>query len=269
MRIMKKLTVPILLVVILTLVVLSRGYVDSGSGEVKSEKLQPILTPVPTQVLSERNGDGEVNLDGQNFVYVIEKNILPGKLKLIPNYGQKEFTRETSLDQSCRSLINGGFYGTSNEPIGWLVIDGKVISSDKSSSLFNGFVAVTADDKLSVGVSKPNGDIRYGLQTGPVLINSGRVQILQMERDKNARRGVILSSRDGQATFLMVFAKLSDQLGPTLTELPELVYLISKQEGIDPDYAVNLDGGSASVFWRKDVYLEETVPVGSWWCAEN
>lgn len=226
-------------------------------------------SPTPVEIPSTVNWDGEVSIDDRQYVYSVVKSIPGNSLRLIPNYDKKIWTADLLKTAGCKTLVNGGFYDTNFRPLGWFVSEGIQESREKTSSLFNGFVTIDKQADIDLSFDKPEQDVEYGLQTGPMLMSDGRVLRLQLARDKNARRVVMVVSDNQEAAFFVFYTKLSDQLGPMLTDLPVLVEKASRDSKVNPVEAINLDGGSASVFWDGQDFLEESNTVGSWWCEEK
>lgn len=67
----------------------------------------------------------------------------------------------------------------------------------------------------------------------------------------------------------MVFYREQSELeGPMLGKLPEFIETFKKQTGIGIIDAINLDGGSASVFISNYDLLREFATIGSYFCAK-
>jgi uncharacterized protein YigE (DUF2233 family) len=235
------------------------------------EVILPELEPV---ILSEAvtppeaSVDRTVEIEGKIYSYLIIRDVAAEKLELIPNYESKLTTQQMLAEKKCQAAVNAGFYDTDNRPLGWLVIAGEQVTKSKHSSLFNGFVTVaTGTGEIKIVSEVPDESITYGLQTGPVLIKKGLVQKLNMIRDKLSRRAVIAVDELGKAVFWYFFSDASGESGPLLFDLPQLVAAAANEEKIVIRDAINLDGGSASVFVSKEAEMYEIAPVGSWWCV--
>jgi len=198
------------------------------------------------------------------YVYFVVED--QSRLKLIPNYESKLPSLKLVSENECLFGINGGFYATNGKPIGLVVIDGSVINPVKTSQLFNGFVWVRGGGSFGVGRNLPV-KINYGVQTGPMLVESGRALNLEIKNDSSARRSVVIEVTNGRMVFVMIYDEKSRLDGPTLAELPGEVMRIAGLEGWKVVSAINLDGGAASAFYSSEVTVSEWLPVGSWWCV--
>jgi exopolysaccharide biosynthesis protein len=198
--------------------------------------------------------------------YLLERGIDPENLILINNTGIKKTSEELIKSNNCSSGINGGFYGTDDKPVGWMVINNEQISKPKESTLFNGYIII---DNSAFDISNsPKTGVLYGLQTGPLLVSNGKPWKLDLIRDKPARRMVMGTADDG-IFLLAVFNGEAETTGPQLMDLPSWVMQIADKEKLIIDTAINLDGGGASAFYSTNVFLKESSSVGSWWCVTN
>lgn len=248
----------IFLIILLTLgFVLVKWFLMDQSVNYTGVKpdILPTSTPVPMPI---------VNTDVGNFAYFIQTEISGMDLLLFNNTQTKSDSKQLMIDLNCTAGINGGFYGTNDQPLGWMLIDNKEVSRVKSSELLNGFIWIT-DTRVTIS-QKTNDLSKYGLQTGPILITEGETWKLKMARDEKARR-MVMGTADQKAFILAVFDRYADLDGPYLADLPEIVQIIANKEGLVVDNAINLDGGSASAIYTDLGNLEEISNVGSWWCV--
>jgi len=241
-----------------------RGQGETTTGDINALEFDntspsPAPTTLPEKVKT-------VNFNEETYAYEVIKAIVPAQVKLIPNYEKQARTEEMQQVEKCSEIVSGGFYGTDNKPLGWVVEKGKEISRQKSSLLFNGFVFIDEELKVNITLIKPESNVVYGLQTGPILFMEKKPLKLSMARDKNARRMVLAVDTDGNMNFFAFYVKDGIQSGPMLVDLPAFVSKASAQENIELESAVNLDGGNASAFFGSKLRLEEITPVGSWWC---
>lgn len=175
-------------------------------------------------------------------------------ITLLPNYTEKQTSDE--LGSSCTAYINGGFYDTSNAPLGLVRIGDTVISKQIQSRLLNGFVS---DEGINVQAGN------FSIQTGPQLIESGKPLSLKIQNDEHARR--MVAAEADTLIFLAIYNADSVFDGPLLADLPIILDEINNKENLGIVQAVNLDGGSASAFYNGTVRLSELTPVGSLLCA--
>ena len=172
-------------------------------------------------------------------------------------------------DLACRAGVNGGFYGTDDHPLGLMTISGQEISRTKTSLLLNGFAAVVCENRrcfMSIS-DQPTPGAKYDLQTGPLLLSEGIVKPLSLISDKPARR-MVLATGETDTYLISVFNGEAETAGPNLADLPELVKQIGTINHLNLEKAINLDGGGASALHFPGADLDETKPVGSWWCVK-
>ncbi len=181
-------------------------------------------------------------------------------ISLLPNFTQKKTSAALIEENNCTYAINGGFYDTSNRPLGLFRIGENVRTKQIQSSLLNGFLS---DDGITVAV--PTG--RFVLQSGPLLIQRGNPLPLKIQNDEHARRMVAAKTGEG-LVFLTVYKEDSVFEGPLLAELPKVIQKINTKENLGIVDAINLDGGSASAFKNAETTLSELTPVGSLFCIK-
>ena len=111
-------------------------------------------------------------------------------------------------------------------------------------------------------------DVRYALQTGPVLIENNKEVTLKLARDQYARRMIGFIDNEGHLYFATVFNSTSYLQGPHLESTPYAVKKI--EEVLDKTIvsAINLDGGAASAFYTPEFKLKESSSIGSFFCVE-
>ena len=122
---MQKYTVPIILIIILLLigaltVKIIRQFQESNilSSGVKIE-----ATPTPLRV---PNGTiTETKYEGINYLVLGIKIPLEAKISLIANFKEKLTGEKLVEDNNCDIGINGGFYLTSEQPLGLFFSGGK------------------------------------------------------------------------------------------------------------------------------------------------
>lgn len=246
------------------------GY-NNEEEKVLAEKSPPVDTVTPTDSVETDTVRTyrEVRVNETNYAYILASGIDPVKLSLIPNYTEKISSAAITKVNNCSAGINGGFYGLDDKPLGLRVINEQEISRKKTSNLFNGYVVIETDGRMSISGDEPTTTPKYALQTGPLLLLNGSIQNLSMASDKNARRMVMGVDGEGKAILISVFFAVSEDSGPLLSQLGEIVKSISDKEKLGMSAAVNLDGGSASAIYTPEVSLSEYNSVGSWWCVRE
>jgi len=222
------------------------------------------------QVQGESSSKGEyIDLDYQSQIVRVRwfKVEDASKLHLVPNY--EEFVTSTDLveDTECKYVTSGGFYDKQNEPLGLVISEGKQIYEYKKNVLMNGVLSVNEVDTPRISRGMPSGFLEEAVQSGPLLWENGNQLALNLNSDKNARRVIAAINGDNELYFFVFYNPNSSFGGPLLGDLPALVNEINNKLDLNIADAINLDGGSASVFNNADVTLSELSPVGSYWCV--
>jgi uncharacterized protein YigE (DUF2233 family) len=188
------------------------------------------------------------------------------KIKLIPNFQSQYHSSVILNKEKCTLGINAGFYDKNDRPIGLFIPDGKVVQTAISSSLLNGYFTINTFNQPAIEPSY-DGDVRIALQTGPLLILDGQPLLLKIKNDEFARRSVAAVAKNGNVLFFSLFLPNSEISGPLLQNLPKILTEINKDQKLNISSAINLDGGSASFFKGKELYLEEITTVGAVFCV--
>ncbi len=188
------------------------------------------------------------------------------RVTLIPNFETFEVSTDVALAHSCMTLTSAGFYTKENKPVGYFFANKKEYRSGHESALFNGFLTVNQMGVVRVTAILPRDPLVWGVQTGPVLRENGQNKKLAINNDKNARRVFAAVSGDNQLFVAVVFDPSSSFRGPKLADLPIYVSRLEEETGVGIADAINLDGGSASTFKTKELYLTELSSVGSYLC---
>jgi uncharacterized protein YigE (DUF2233 family) len=233
------------------------------------------------EVLSEKEESETKTLpeDGQENVYDFEyqdKELRaawfvvenPRQLSLIANFGEELDSEDILEKYSCKRLVSAGFYNEAGMPIGLFVTNEVMISQASENSTFNGFFSVTNEGKVNINMVQSNKLVKIGLQSGPILAQNGVYKKLDIKNDKPARRIVVSLNEQGKIIFFTVFDEDSVFQGPYLNDLPQVLEAIDGQLDIKIVDALNLDGGSASVFCTENISLQELTNVGGFICVE-
>ncbi len=218
----------------------------------------PMTTELPQQ-------SQEVKFEDKTYaVYWYEVQDVE-RLILKANFSQQESAQTVQQKNNCEFLVNAGFYSTNNQPIGmWQSeADASFVSRQKNNELFNGYVYRTGD-VVFIGDLVPKVHGEWSIQTGPILRLSGENRKLAIRNDKPRRR-MIAATDNGSVMFLAITLKDSNFEGPYLEDLPKILDLV----GVKIKDAINLDGGSASVFLSPHVSLHEANPIGSFFCEKS
>ena len=219
-------------------------------------------------IISEYNDIQTVTLDENEYSYVwIQVNDLEN-LFLYPNFENKDTLEEGVKKYECKNLVSGGFYSKDYSPIGLFISEEKIVNKSVENTLLNGYFILTKNNKATIEKNYLGESIRIGLQTGPILIQNEQLQKLNLVSDKNARRIVAALTNENELYFIAFYDKESVFLGPLLVDLPRLVNKIQDEMDIKFISAINLDGGSASAYFNKDIQLSELTPIGSFFCEK-
>lgn len=226
-----------------------------------------ISTPPPTPKLSELNKQSVVIEIEELPMRISWIKVDPKNLDLHSNLQEKLTSTAIRAQRNCQALVNGGFYSKENKHLGLLISNYETFSKTLKSSLFNGFFSVD-ENGTNISNSPPANNSRLAIQSGPILIYNNESRILTINNDEPARRIVAATTNDTQVLFLVIHRDGSELQGPYLTQVPNLLLAFKNKTGININNAINLDGGSASVFITDSVYLPEVTQIGSYFCTK-
>lgn len=165
-----------------------------------------------------------------------------------PNPGQ---TTLGTIMESRQAIggVNGGYFEADFTPVGLVISEGKTLQNFKKAKLLSGIMAISPKGILSI--IRPNrfdpkpGAYRQAIQCGPMLVeNSAPVPGLSAK--KIARR-TIVATGPGKQGALIYLTSVS------LADAGEILALPKILGNWSPSSALNLDGGSSSGLWAKDV----------------
>lgn len=194
--------------------------------------------------------------------------VQPKEVELYSNLKEQKLSEEIKVNKSCSVLVNGGFYSKDNTHLGLFVSNFETISKSIKSALLNGFISINADKLITIDTYPPNATPRLALQSGPILIQNNEPLLLAINNDEPDRHIVAAITTDSKLIFLVFYRDQSDLQGPLLGQLPKIIDLFEKQTGIDLVDAINLDGGSHSIFISNYDLLRESAIVGSYFCIK-
>lgn len=198
-----------------------------------------------------------------HYAYVVIDDL--SRLKLLPNHDSRISSEAIIQANHCQILVNAGFYDQTDQPLGWLVSQGKTLSKPIPSSLFNGFLSLAAG-QAGISAVMPETKVDFGLQSGPLLILNQKPLLLKIQNDQPRRRVVAALTGSNQLIFLVLAGSDSTYSGPMLADTPALVAKLGKTINQSFVSSLNLDGGSASAFYTGSLYLKEYSYVGSFFC---
>jgi exopolysaccharide biosynthesis protein len=236
------------------------------SGKNSSDSSTP--PPAMGAVKSETANVIKINWQGKDFQASYIKVDDPSKVDLIANFSEKLTAEQLKEKHGCGQLVNGGFYTTDGKATGYFLTNEIILKNYSSSSLFDGVFSVNDFATPRITRNVPEDHLKFGLQTGPILIENGAILKLNINNDKPARRVVAVVSGENILYFLAIYNPEQVYDGPFLNNLPEIISEVGKQTGISFADAVNLDGGSASAFYSDNLKLSEITSIGSAFCLK-
>lgn len=145
--------------------------------------------------------------------------------------------------------VNGGYFEADFTPVGLVISEGKTLQRLKKAKLLSGIVAVSPKGAFSILRSnrfdpKP-GAYREAIQCGPMLVENS-IPVPGLNAEKIARRTVVATG-SGKQGALIYLSSVS------LADAAEILALPKILGNWTPTSALNLDGGSSSGLWAKDV----------------
>ena|SRR3989339_177407 len=240
---------PLLLILILVLL-------SFKSSPWKSQPLKNTITPKVRPTV----------LPQSKFEYVFYELEDYSKLNLINNDKKKQSSDLISTN-NCQVAINGGFYDIDHQPLGLMIIDQTELYPALESGLLNGFLWLSQLGAFGITDTLPSVEMELALQTGPLLYQNGSLLPLEIKNDKLARRSVMATLSNGNLLLMIIYDSQSVFLGPKLEALPAVLQEFADENNLVIIDAINLDGGSASMFKNDQKYLSEYKSIGSLFCV--
>lgn len=236
------------------------------SDDTNRDSSQDVLGDSPD--LSEDDPNTAV-IEHKGITYIVTstRSIKGEDIFLGLNLNTKEIASEIYSENNCEILVNGGFYDTDDTPIGLFIENGEVKGRYERNSLFDAIFSINYFDTPRITRTHPQDELKYAVQTGPLLIENAQILKLSLQRDKNARRNIAAVLGTNEVVFLSVFNLNNKYEGPLLADLPDILELWMEQTNINLADALNLDGGSASAFLTPTTRLSEISPIGSYFCV--
>jgi uncharacterized protein YigE (DUF2233 family) len=174
------------------------------------------------------------------------------------DYGWKKArVDELTRKARCWGAVNGGYFGTKDEPLGYQRDFGRVLSPDLASGgAFGGvFVIGPNGPELKARDSFHPGTYTFALQCGPRLIVQGH-PVKGIHAEERRRRTGIGYDRQG-----WVFLYATGVTGRyTLAECQQWLAGPRIRGGMDPVGVLNLDGGSSTQFYLRTPQVTVDVP---------
>ena len=210
-------------------------------------------------ILEEVKGEGYC---GYMMVVLDPSRVILGSVPAA--YGLQGYTVEQMVQvfDGVAGINAGGFYdpdGTGNGsiPNSLVVYDGEIYYSE--SGVDSGFVGIDSDYILHVGKLTAREirerDIQYGVCFGPVLIANGEVALAENNVGGLNPRTAIGQRSDGAILMLVIDGRQVISIGATYRDMVDIFLEYGAVN------ACNLDGGSSSMMWYGDGYVNNCASV--------
>lgn len=151
---------------------------------------------------------------------------------------------------------DGGGMGNGSTPRGLVVYEG---TQYYGPGVEMGFAGIDAEHILNVGcrsaADAAAANIQYGASYGPVLVSNGQMMDESMLAGGLNPRTAIGQRADGAMLLLVIDGRQVISLGATYYDLAEVMMSFGAVN------AVNLDGGSSSLMWFEDDYVNNCASV--------
>lgn len=217
--------------------------------------------------LVDEDGDGIIleTVNGESYTGYMMVVLDPSRVIMgsqVSDFGSRGHTVADMVAQfdAVAGINAGGFYdpdgrGNGSIPDSMVVYDGKIYYPELGVG--NGFVGIDKDHILHVGRLTPNDvrekNIRYGVGFGPILVANGEAQT-GLHSGVNPRTGIGQRS-DGAILMLVIDGRQVTSLGATYQDMAEVFLSYGAVN------ACNLDGGSSSMMWYEDGYINNCASV--------
>ncbi|MDB5096523.1 MAG: phosphodiester glycosidase [Cyanobacteria bacterium RYN_339] len=165
-------------------------------------------------------------------------------LRVVDN---KDGTRDLPVAMAaakCVAGVNGGYFHADRSPLGLVIADGKTLHREQvDSGLLTGIVTASPGrfDIWRVAEFPKRRLPAQALQVGPFLVDHGLI-VKGLEATRAARRTAVVTDGKGLGALLAC-----DSL--TLAEFAELLATPGVVPGVVITRALNLDGGSSTMFY--------------------
>ena len=249
-------------------------YVDTDSSLIQiptkpdpDDPNQPTGPVTDQWGLVDEDGDGIIleQVRGEGYTGYMMVVLDPSRVIMgsVPeSYGSRGYTVEQMVKKfdAVAGINGGGFYdpdgkGNGSIPDTMVVYDGQIYYEENGTRW--GFAGFDSNHILHVGNFSANDirnrDIQYGVCFGPVLIVNG-VPVDDLDSGVNPRTAIGQRS-DGAVLMLVVDGRQVSSLGATYGDLIEIMLSYGAVN------ACNLDGGSSTMMWYQDKYVNSSASV--------
>lgn len=219
--------------------------------------------------LIDEDGDGIIiepvkgaGYSGYMMVVLDPSRVIMGSIP--KSYDIKGYTVEEMVKEydAVAGINAGGFedrngQGDGSTPNSLVVVDGEIYFGWKGVG--EGFVGFDSNHIMHVGCQHSEeiiaSDIQYGVCFGPVLIANGVPVDPESLRSGVNPRTAIGQRSDGAVLMLVIDGRQVISLGATYQDLMEIMLEYGAVN------ACNLDGGSSSLMWYEDAYVNNCASV--------
>lgn len=191
-----------------------------------------------------------VRLDLKQTKLVLAQSKKPGPLS--------EVLGKAAPQAGAYAAINGGFYGRDEQPMGWVVADGRELAP-KTRSGGSGIFLLTGEGASVVhrDATLPKTPPLLALQSIDRLVDAGKSLVKPRPAPPRDARSAVAVLDGGSVLFVVAFDRQSAEIagdavtlnakstssGMTLAEFAEVLALPEARGGLGAKTAMNLDGG--------------------------
>ncbi|MBQ8835109.1 MAG: phosphodiester glycosidase family protein [Oscillospiraceae bacterium] len=219
--------------------------------------------------LVDEDGDGIILQDvkgggfsGYMLVVLDPSRVIMGSKP--DQYGARGYTVEEMVKEfdAVAGVNAGGFYdpdgnGNGSIPDSLTVFGGEIYYENRGVG--SGFVGLDENHILHVGKLTADEirerNIQYGVCFGPVLISNGEVALAEGNVGGLNPRTAIGQRSDGAILLLVIDGRQAISIGATYQDLVDIFLEYGAVN------ACNLDGGSSSMMWYGDGYVNNCASV--------
>lgn len=210
-------------------------------------------------ILQEVKGEGYC---GYMMVVLDPSRVIMGSIPT--SYNARGYTVEEMVKafDAVAGINAGGFHdpdgnGNGSIPDSLTVFEGEIYYSNLGTR--NGFAGIDSNHILHVGklteAEIRERDIQYGVCFGPVLISNGEIALAEDNVGGLNPRTAIGQRSDGAMLLLVIDGRQVISIGATYMDMVEIFLEYGAVN------ACNLDGGSSSMMWFEDGYVNNCASV--------
>lgn len=217
--------------------------------------------------LVDEDGDGIIvqTVKGEGYTGLMMVILDPSRVIMgaVPeSFGSQSYTVSNMAERfgAVAAINAGGFVdpdgeGDGSTPDAMVVYEGKIYYQHKG--IRSGFVGLDSQHILHVGQFTVEDirerEIQYGVGFGPLLVVNGEIPTISTT-GVNPRTAIGQRS-DGAILFLVIDGRQLSSLGCTCRDLAEIFLSYGAVN------ACNLDGGSSTLMWYQDRYINNCASV--------